>query len=179
MLFTPTAIEGAWVVDLEPREDSRGSFARAFCQREFAARGIAFDVRQANLAFTNMAGVVRGLHYQEEPHLEQKLVRCIAGAVHDVIIDMRTGSPTFRHVHQMRLDAGRRQALFVPGGVAHGYQALEDGTEFMYMTDCFYAPGLERGVRYDDPLLGATWPLTPRDVAERDHAWPLLGDAQR
>lgn len=175
MLFTPTAIEGAWVVDLEPRVDSRGSFARAFCKREFEAHGIGFEVVQANLALTNQAGVVRGLHYQEPPHADQKLVRCVSGAVLDVIVDMRPLSPTYRAVFQVRLDARDRRALFVPGGVAHGYQALEDRTEFLYMTDQFYAPGLERGVRYSDPHLGAPWPLPPRDVAERDLLWPLLG----
>lgn len=175
MRFTPTTIEGAWVIDLEPRVDSRGSFARAYCQREFAEHGIRFEIVQANLAFTNHAGVVRGLHYQEPPHEDQKLVRCVRGAVLDVIVDMRPQSPTHRAVFSVRLDAVERRALFIPGGVAHGYQALEDGTEFLYMTDQFYTPGLERGVRYSDPHLGAPWPLPPRDVAERDEKWPLLG----
>jgi dTDP-4-dehydrorhamnose 3,5-epimerase len=177
MIFTPTTIAGAWVVDLEPREDHRGSFARAFCLREFEAQGIQFQVVQANLARTHHAGVVRGLHYQEPPHEDQKLVRCVAGAVFDVIVDMRANSPTRRAVFSVRLDAEKRQALFVPGGVAHGYQALEDGTEFLYMTDQFYAPGLERGVRFSDPSLGVSWPLTPRDVAERDERWGLLGSS--
>lgn len=174
MRFTRTTIEGAWVIDLEPRVDSRGSFARAYCQREFAEHGIRFEIVQANLAFTNLAGVVRGLHYQEPPHEDQKLVRCVRGAVLDVIVDMRPQSPTYRAVFSVRLDAVERRALFVPGGVAHGYQALEDGTEFLYMTDQFYTPGLEHGVRYSDPHLGSPWPLPPRDVAERDETWPLL-----
>lgn len=174
MIFTPTAIEGAWMVDLEPRTDHRGSFARAFCLREFEAQGIRFSVAQANLAHTAHAGIVRGLHYQETPHEDQKLVRCVAGAVLDVIIDMRPQSPTYRAVHHVRLDTVQRRALFIPGGVAHGYQALEDDTEFLYMTDQFYAPGLEKGVRYDDPRLGVAWPLPSRDVAERDRRWPLL-----
>lgn len=174
MIFTPTAIAGAWVIDLEPRVDERGSFARALCLREMAAQGIRFEVVQANLAHTARAGIVRGLHYQPAPNEEQKLVRCVAGAVYDVIIDMRPESPTYRAVHRMRLDALKRQSLFVPGGVAHGYQALEDGTEFLYMTDAYYAPGLEQGVRYSDPALAAAWPLPPREVAARDQAWPLL-----
>ena len=174
MIFTPISIAGAYLVDLEPRVDARGSFARAFCQREFEAQGITFNVAQCNLARTLQAGVVRGLHYQEPPHDERKLVRCVAGAVYDVLVDMRPASPTYRAVFCTRLDAVNRQALFVPAGVAHGYQALEDNTEFLYMTDAFYVPGVEKGVRYSDPAIAVAWPLPPRDVAERDQQWPLL-----
>lgn len=175
MKFTPTPIEGAWLIDLEPRVDDRGSFARALCLRELAEQGIRFAVAQANLAHTNTKGVVRGLHFQPPPDDEQKLVRCIAGAVHDVILDMRPASPTYRRMFEVRLDPHARRSLFVPAGVAHGYQALEDRTEFLYLTDQYYRPGLERGVRFDDPGLGATWPLPPNDLAERDRNWPLLG----
>lgn len=174
MIFTKIPIAGAFLVDLEPRVDERGSFARAFCQREFAAQGITFQIAQCNLAHTNHAGVVRGLHYQEKPAEEQKLVRCIAGAVFDVIVDMRPESSTYRAVYSVRLDAQSRQALFIPGGVAHGYQSLTGATEFLYMTDQFYAPGLEKGVRFSDPALGVMWPLEPRDVTERDSNWALL-----
>lgn len=174
MKFTPINIQGAFLVELEPREDSRGSFSRAFCLREFEQQGIRFQVVQSNLARTHHAGVVRGLHYQQEPALEQKFVRCIAGAVYDVLVDMRPESPSFRAVYAIRLDDVNRLALFIPGGVAHGYQALLDNTEFMYMTDQYYTPGLEQGVRYSDPALGIQWPLPARDVAERDERWPLL-----
>lgn len=174
MIFTPTAIAGAHLVALEPRVDARGSFARAYCAREFEAHGIRFEVVQANLAHTLHAGTVRGLHYQEGPEAEQKLVRCVSGAVHDVIIDMRPASPTFRRVVEVRLDASQRLALFVPGGVAHGYQALENDTEFLYLTDRVYVAGLEKGVCHDDPLLGAHWPLPPQRVADRDRRWPPL-----
>ena len=172
MKFTPTSIDGVFLVELEPRVDTRGSFSRAFCLREFEAHGIDFQVLQANLARTNQAGVVRGLHYQDVG--EQKFVRCVAGAVYDVLVDMRPQSLTYRDVYATRLDTKNRSALFIPGGIAHGYQALEDNTEFMYMTDEFYTPGLEKGVRYSDPALGIAWPLPPRDVAERDERWPLL-----
>jgi dTDP-4-dehydrorhamnose 3,5-epimerase len=174
MIFQPTPIQGAYLISLEPREDDRGSFSRAFCRREFESQGIRFDVAQCNLAKTYRQGVVRGLHYQTEPALEQKIVRCLAGAVFDVIIDMRAGSPTFHSVFSVQLDAVARQAMFIPGGVAHGYQAMRDDTEFFYMTDQFYAPGAEVGVRFDDPQLGVVWPLPVRDVAERDRSWPLL-----
>ena len=174
MIFTPTTIAGVYLIDLEPREDSRGSFARAFCKREFAAAKIEFEVVQCNLARTLHAGVVRGLHYQEPPADEQKLVRCLAGGVLDVLVDMRPASPTYRAVFQSRLDSVNRRALFVPAGVAHGYQSLADNTEFFYMTDQYYSPGHEKGVRFDDPALGVSWPLPARDVAERDRNWPLL-----
>jgi dTDP-4-dehydrorhamnose 3,5-epimerase len=175
VIFTPTAIAGCFVIDLEPKADARGAFARAFCKREFAAAGVAFDIVQANLASTAHAGVVRGLHYQEPPAKERKLVRCVAGAVFDALVDMRPDSPSYRRTFWLQLDAIERRALFVPSGVAHGYQALADGTEFLYMTDQYYAPGLERGVRFDDPAIAVPWPLAPRDIAERDRHWPLLG----
>jgi dTDP-4-dehydrorhamnose 3,5-epimerase len=162
------------LIELEPRADDRGSFSRAFCKQEFADTGLSFDIVQSNLAYTKKAGVVRGLHYQEPPMQERKLVRCVSGAVHDVLVDMRLDSPTFRKALQTRLDAKNRNALFVPAGVAHGYQTLENDTEFFYMTDQYYSPGLEKGVRYCDPALGVTWPLEPRDVSERDRNWPLL-----
>jgi dTDP-4-dehydrorhamnose 3,5-epimerase len=175
MKFTPVAaIAGAFLIDLEPREDSRGSFARAFCKREFAAAGIDLDIAQCNFARTLQAGVVRGLHYQEKPAEERKLVRCISGAVFDALVDMRADSPTYRGVFWTRLDSVERRALFVPAGVAHGYQSLTDNTEFFYMTDQFYSAGLEKGVRYSDPSLAIPWPLSPRDVTERDSNWPLL-----
>lgn len=173
MIFRPTPISGAFVVELDPRMDDRGSFARAFCLREFQAAGIEFSVAQCNLAQTKHAGTVRGLHFVP-PNKEQKLVRCISGAVLDVIIDVRPGSPTLHRVFQVELNPQNRLALFVPGGVAHGYQALISQTEFLYMTDEFYVPGSERGVRYDDPALGIDWPLPPAHVAPRDKEWPLL-----
>ena len=176
MIFTPTPIAGAFLIELEPRVDSRGSFARAFCKREFAAAGIQdFDIAQCNLARTSQAGIVRGLHYQEYPAEERKLVRCLRGAVLDAIIDMRVDSPSYRAVYTVQLDAENRNALFIPGGVAHGYQVLKDETEFFYMTDQYYSPGLEKGVRFNDPKLGVRWPLAPRDVTDRDQSWPLLG----
>ncbi len=174
MLFKPTPIQGAFLIDLEPRNDERGSFARAFCKREFADAGITFDIVQCNLARTRHAGVVRGLHYQEKPADECKLVRCAAGAVFDALVDMRPDSPSYRKTFWTRLDTHNRQALFVPAGVAHGYQALEDDIEFLYMTDQYYSPGVEKGVRFNDPTAAIPWPLPPRDVAERDLNWPSL-----
>lgn len=174
MIFTPAPIVGAFLVDLEPRTDQRGSFARAFCEREFATAGIAMEIIQCNLASTAHAGVVRGLHYQQAPAEERKLVRCIAGAMFDALVDMRPESPTYQHAYWLRLDSETGRALFIPGGVAHGYQSLEDNTEVLYMTDQYYTPELETGVRYSDPALAIPWPLPVRDVTMRDLHWPLL-----
>lgn len=174
MIFTPAPIAGAFLVDLEPRTDSRGTFARAFCRKEFAAAGIDMVVVQSNLARTAYEGVVRGLHYQEAPGQERKLIRCIAGAVFDALVDMRPDSPTYRHSWWVQLEAVTRQALFIPGGVAHGYQALADDTELLYMTDQYYMPDLETGVRFSDPAFAIPWPLPARDVTSRDLHWPLL-----
>jgi dTDP-4-dehydrorhamnose 3,5-epimerase len=179
MIFRPTPIHGAYVVELEPHADSRGSFARAYCKREFEAAGIDFDILQCNLAHSLHAGVVRGLHYQEEPMQESKLVRCIRGAVLDAMVDMRTDSATYRATTWVRLDETNRLAIFVPGGVAHGYQVLEDNSLFLYMTDQYYAPGFEKGVRFDDPTVRIPWPLPPRDVAARDLTWPLLEEQRQ
>jgi dTDP-4-dehydrorhamnose 3,5-epimerase len=174
MIFTPVPIAGVFLVELEPITDERGSFARAFCKREFADAGIEFEVVQCNLARTTRPGVVRGLHYQRAPAGETKLVRCIAGAIFDVIVDVRPGSSTLHRSWWVELDAAERRALLVPPGVAHGYQSLVGDTEVFYMTDQFYAPELETGVRYDDPALAIPWPLPALDLTQRDRWWPLL-----
>jgi dTDP-4-dehydrorhamnose 3,5-epimerase len=176
VIFTPAPIDGAFLVELEPIADHRGSFARAFCQREFADAGLSFEVVQSNLARSTNAGVVRGLHYQRSPADERKFVRCIAGSVFDAIVDMRPGSPTHLRAWWVELDAIDRRALLIPAGVAHGYQSLTDGAEILYMTDQFYAPELETGVRFDDPAFAIPWPLPARDLADRDRKWPLLAD---
>jgi dTDP-4-dehydrorhamnose 3,5-epimerase len=173
MRFTPTSIEGAYLVELEPHVDERGSFARAFCDREFAEAGIEFMVVQANLARTNRRGTVRGLHFQIEPR-EQKLVRCLRGSVFDVIVDMRPTSTSRHRVFHTILDDDDRRALFIPAGVAHGYQTMADDTEFMYLTDQHFVPGLEHGVRYSDPKLAIPWPVEPLGVTDRDASWPLV-----
>lgn len=178
MKFEGLAIAGAARVLLEPKTDDRGSFSRVFCAREFAAAGLQLNVVQSNLARSRHAGIVRGLHYQLAPAGEAKLVRCLRGAVFDVIVDMRRDSPSYRQVHAERLDAVDGVALYIPAGVAHGYQTLEDEAEFFYMTDQYYQPQLETGLRFDDPALKINWPLPPREVTSRDGNWPLLGDAQ-
>lgn len=176
MRFTPTDVDGCWVVDLEPFTDDRGVFARTFDVDEMAAHGIDTHVAQANVSWNHRAGTVRGMHRQLPPHAEGKLVRCTAGAVVDVAADVRPGSPTYgRHV-MVELSAQNRRALWVPPYVAHGYQTLVDATEVVYQVSGPYAPGGEQGYRYDDPALAISWPLSVAVVSDKDMAWPLLGE---
>ena len=177
MRFTPTEVEGATIVDLEPFSDDRGIFARTFDVEEMAAHGIDTGVAQANLSWNSRAGTVRGMHRQLPPHAEGKLVRCTAGAIVDVAVDVRPGSPTYgRHV-MVELSAQNRRALWVPPYVAHGYQTLVDGTEVVYQVSGPYAPGAEQGYRHDDPAFALAWPLPVSAVSDKDMSWPLLDDA--
>ncbi len=174
MKYTRTAVEGAVVVDLEMRGDERGLFARTFDAQEFAAEGIDADVAQCNLSYNHRAGTLRGMHRQVAPYGEGKLVRCTAGAIVDVAVDVRPGSPTFGQHVMVELTAANRRALFIPPYVAHGYQALEDGSEVVYQVSGRYAPEGEEGLRYDDPVLGLTWPVPVTVVSEKDRGWPLI-----
>lgn len=174
MKFTPTAIEGVVIVEPQPHADERGFFARTFCAREFGAAGLSPVVAQANVSFNHRAGTLRGLHYQRPPAQEAKLVRCTRGSVFDVAVDLRPGSPTYlRHVGVV-LDADARNALYVPEGCAHGYLTLEDGCEVTYQVSEFYTPGVEAGLRWDDPTLGIDWPREVRVVSPKDAGLPLL-----
>jgi dTDP-4-dehydrorhamnose 3,5-epimerase len=172
--FVETAVAGAYIVELEPREDERGFFARIFCEREFEELRLATPMVQANLSYNVRSGTVRGLHYRREPAPEAKFFRCIGGATHNVCADVRPGSETYGRHAAVELSAANRKALYVPGGCAAGYQALTDGAEIIYMTSVFYEPGFEYGVRYDDPAIAIEWPLAVTDVSERDATWPLL-----
>lgn len=181
MRFTETPLPGAWVLDLEPRGDERGFFARAFCAKEFTDHGLEPAVVQTNLSYTAAAGSVRGMHYQLPPAAETKLVRCVAGAFYDVIVDMREGSPTYLQHFGVELSAANRRALYVPALFAHGFQTLADDTEASYQVSAFFTPGVERGLRHDDPALGITWPLATTVISDKDRSWPLLdsGRARR
>jgi dTDP-4-dehydrorhamnose 3,5-epimerase len=178
MHFTETALRGAWIVDLDPREDERGFFARAFCEREFSERGISPHIRQANLSSSRVAGTLRGLHFQYPPASENKYVRCIRGGLVDVIVDLRPESSTFLQHVAVELTEDNRRALVVPPRFAHGFVTLRDDTEVLYMVDEFYTPSEEGGLRWDDPGLGIEWPRRPATVSVKDEAWPLL-DLQR
>jgi dTDP-4-dehydrorhamnose 3,5-epimerase len=173
MLFTETELPGAYVIDLERREDERGFFARAWCADEFAEHGLSTKLVQANLSFNVQKGIVRGMHFQVEPHAEDKLVRCTRGAIYDVIIDLRAESETYKRWLGVELDADSRRALYVPKGFAHGYQTLVPDTETFYQVSEYYAPEAERGVRWNDPAFGIEWP-DPENafLSEKDRNWP-------
>jgi dTDP-4-dehydrorhamnose 3,5-epimerase len=173
--FSGTPLEGALLVEPEPQGDERGFFARSYCREEFAAQGVDFAIAQASVSFNRAAGTLRGLHYQAPPHAEAKLVRCTAGALFDVIVDLRESSPTRRRWFSVELSAANRRMLFVPPGLAHGFQTLADATEVEYLISAPYRPEAARGVRWDDPLLAIAWPpVARRVISERDLAFPLL-----
>jgi dTDP-4-dehydrorhamnose 3,5-epimerase len=173
MILTPTKLAGAFLVDLERREDERGFFARAWCADEFAGQGLSTLIAQCNLSFNAHKGTLRGLHFQVAPYEEVKLIRCTRGAIYDVIVDLRPESPTHMRWIGVELTADNRRALYVPEGFAHGYQTLVDGTETFYQVSEAYAPGAEGGVRWDDPAFGIEWPdAAPRIISPKDRAWP-------
>ena len=178
MIFTETALEGAFIIDLERREDARGFFARVFCQKEFAEHGLKPVIAQANIAFNAKKGTLRGMHFQYPPAAETKLVRCTRGAILDIIVDLRPESPTYLQHVAVELTADNHRALYVPERFAHGYQVLEDATETSYQVGEFYAPEREGGLRYDDPRLGLTWPLPVAEMSPKDAAWPLLDEIE-
>jgi dTDP-4-dehydrorhamnose 3,5-epimerase len=172
MIFKPTSLVGAFIVEPELHRDVRGFFARTWCREEFAARGLNPTLAQCSLSFTERRGTVRGMHYQDAPHQEAKLVRCARGAVHDVIVDLRPHSPTFRHHFAVELRRGSYRMLYVPEGVAHGFQTLEDDTEVAYQISEFHRPEAARGVRWDDPAFAIPWPEPVRLVSDRDRSYP-------
>jgi dTDP-4-dehydrorhamnose 3,5-epimerase len=174
MRFVPTRLEGAWIVEPQLHEDNRGLFARTFCAREFGEQGLMDTFVQCNTSWNARKGTVRGLHYQLPPSTEVKLVRCTTGALLDVIVDLRPESRTYLQHIAVELSAGNRLALYIPGMFAHGFQALEDGTEVFYQMSEFYAPKLSRGIRHDDPKLGIQWPLPITSISDQDLAWKLL-----
>lgn len=174
MRFSKTDIVGAWVVDPNPIEDDRGRFMRAWCAREFTEHGLSFLPLQANMGFSIHRGTVRGMHFQEAPALEAKLVRCTRGAIFDVALDLRKESPSYGKWYGVELSAENGRMLYVPENCAHGYQTLEENSEMYYLTSAFYSPNSARGVRFDDPAFGIQWPLVATVVSEQDHKWPLV-----
>jgi dTDP-4-dehydrorhamnose 3,5-epimerase len=168
MIFTETPLTGAFLIDLEKRGDERGFFARAFCEREFAEHGLPSRFVQVNNSLSAEKGTLRGMHYQLAPKAETKLVRCIRGALYDVILDLRSDSPTFGQSFGAELSAENRRMMVVPKGFGHGFITLADDTEAFYFVDEFYAPELERGVRWDDPRFAISWPLAPVVLSDKD-----------
>lgn len=171
MKFTELGVSGAYLVEQERIGDSRGFFARAWCREEFLDVGLCVDFEQTNMSGTERRGTIRGLHYQVPPHSEAKFVRCVRGALYDVIVDLRPDSPTCHRWAAVELSAGTGDALYVPRGVATGMQTLTDDVVMLYSVTARYAPHAERGFRYDDPAFDIDWPLPPGVVSEKDLAW--------
>jgi dTDP-4-dehydrorhamnose 3,5-epimerase len=178
MIFTETKLKGAFLIDLEPREDDRGFFARAFCQKEFAQHGLKPVIAQANIGFNRRKGTLRGMHFQFPPAAETKLVRASRGAVLDIIVDLRPESPTYLQHISVELSADNHRGIYIPERFAHGYQALEDNTETTYHVGEFYTPGAEGGLRFDDPALGLTWPLAVANMSDKDRQWKPLSEVE-
>lgn len=173
MIFTETKLAGAYVIDLERIEDDRGFFARAWCANEFTEHGLESRVVQANDSSNKNKGTLRGMHLQRPPHEEVKMVRCIRGALYDVIVDVRENSPTYKQWIGVELNEENRRMLYVPKGFAHGFQTLVDDTEAFYLVTEFYTPGAEAGVRWDDPAFRIEWPLgAPTEISDKDASWP-------
>jgi dTDP-4-dehydrorhamnose 3,5-epimerase len=172
VIFAPTKLAGAVVIDLERREDERGFFARSFCRREFEEHGLDPCVSQCNVSFNLRRGTLRGMHWQAAPHGEAKLVRVTQGAIWDVIIDLRPNSPSYAEWFGVELAAETRRALYIPDGFAHGFQTLVPNAEVFYQMSTSYVSDAQRGLRWNDPAFGITWPIDPPFMSERDAAYP-------
>lgn len=172
MQFHALALPGAWIVELERREDARGFFARSFCRDEFDAHGLPSEFVQCNVSWNQRRGTLRGMHFQRHPSREGKLVRCTAGAAWDVLIDLRPDSPAYGRWVGIELSADNRRAVYVPPGLAHGFQTLTDGAELFYQMTDVYAPALADGVRWNDPAFAIDWPLADPILSERDASYP-------
>lgn len=179
MIFHETRLSGAFVVELDKKEDNRGFFARGFCAKEFAEHGLKPQVVQANISYSHTKGTIRGMHYQVAPATEPKFIRCIRGTIWDVIIDLRPESPTHLQYFGVELSAENHKAIYVPDMFAHGNQALTDGAELLYLVGEYYTPGFERGIRYNDPAIAIEWPVPATVISEKDANWPLLAVPRR
>ncbi|NBC27275.1 MAG: dTDP-4-dehydrorhamnose 3,5-epimerase [Bacteroidetes bacterium] len=178
MKFTDTPIEGAVIIELEKHEDHRGYFARGFCKHEFKAQGLAHDIVQCNFSESRKKGTLRGMHYQVKPHQEVKMIRCIRGAIYDVIVDLRTDSPTYKKWFGLNLTDKHYKMLYAPKGVAHGFQTIEDKSVIFYMVTEFYNQEAEGGVRWNDPAFNIEWPLKVTEMSEKDRSFPDFKDTE-
>jgi dTDP-4-dehydrorhamnose 3,5-epimerase len=174
MQFNPTPLEGAYVIALEKSGDDRGFFARFYCENEFNDAGLETHFVQINNSLTARKGTLRGMHYQLPPAAEVKIVRCIKGALFDVIVDLRPDSATYKRWYGAELTADNRRMMYVPRGFAHGFVTLEDDTEALYLVSAFYSPENERGLKYNDPNINIAWPISPVEISEKDRNWPDL-----
>jgi dTDP-4-dehydrorhamnose 3,5-epimerase len=178
LIFIETRLRGAFIVDIERREDTRGFFARAFCQKEFSAHGLNPTIAQANIASNIRRGTLRGMHFQFPPAAETKLVRCTRGAILDIIVDLRPESPTYLQHVTVELNEDNQRALYVPERFAHGYQALADKTDTSYQVGEFYTPEAESGLLHDDPRLGLKWPLPVSVISDKDQKFRQLAEIE-
>lgn len=176
MIYRETTLKDAWLIELEPRGDERGSFARTMCREEFLLHGMLGDYVQQNTSVSALRGTLRGLHYQIQPYAEAKLIRCIRGAIVDVIVDLREDSPSYLQHEAFELSEHNRHQLYVPQGFAHSFQTLMDDTEVSYLVSAPYTPRAERGLRYNDPQLGIVWPLPVSTLSDKDANWPLIAE---
>lgn len=177
MIFHKATLKDVWRIELEPRGDDRGFFARTMCLDEFAAHGLVTDYVQQNMSVSRHAGTLRGMHFQRAPHTEAKVVRCVRGALFDVIVDLRSDSPTYLMHEGFELSAQNGRQLYVPPGFAHAFQTLVDDVEASYLVSARYAPAAEGGVRFDDPMFAIKWPLPVTVISDKDARWPLLNAA--
>ena len=176
MIFTPAPLAGIYTVEPEPFMDERGWFARTYCKNEFTSIGHTAEWVQLNHSFTNQTGTVRGMHYQLSPFSEIKLVRCISGAVYDVVIDLRRDSATFLQWFGTELSAVNKKMIYIPAGFAHGFQTIADNSELIYHHSQYYTPGVEAAIKYNEPKLNINWPLAVTHISERDAQHPFLDE---
>lgn len=176
MIFTETSLKNSYIIDIEPLADDRGWFARTYCKNEFNKIGLTQEWVQLNHSFTRQKGTIRGMHYQLPPYSEIKLVRCIAGAVYDVIIDLRIESSTFLKYFTIELSSKNRRMIYIPQGFAHGFQTLTDDSEIIYHHSQFYMPGAEGGIKYNDPKVNIEWPLPVKNISSRDNLHSLINN---
>lgn len=174
MLFRELPLAGAFLLGVERHEDARGFFGRTYCAREFEAHGLSPAIAQINVSYNKLAGTLRGMHFQRDPHEETKVVRCTRGEICDVIVDLRPASPTYLKWHAERLTEDNRASLYIPAGFAHGFQTLTPDAEVLYLMGTFYAPDAAAGIRYDDPAIGIVWPREVTSISDRDRTYPLL-----
>lgn len=172
MIFTETKLKGAFILEIKKLEDERGFFGRSWCASELAAHGLKNDIKQANTSMSLKKGTIRGMHYQNDPYQETKLVRCTRGAIYDVIIDLRKESPTYKQWIGVELTQDNYKMLYVPEDFAHGFITLEDKCEVSYLVTQFYTPGAEAGIRWNDPTFAIQWPISPSVISEKDKNHP-------
>lgn len=174
MQFTETELKGVWLIEPTPAIDDRGSFTRIFCEKEMADCGLATRFVQHSRSHSTRKGTLRGLHFQENPYTEVKLVSCVRGAIFDVVVDLRPNSPTRHRWQAFELTPGNMKQVYIPAGFAHGFQTLTEDAEVSYLISQFYTPHASTGVRYNDPVFSINWPLMPTAMSEKDKTWPLV-----